>query len=100
MLSPVIADSLAAAAMLGGILGAALIALRYIRRRMTREDWAASISLDGALRMRFMRAHGLRFLALLAGLFVYFALIGTLVLPLIEGATEGRGQAADAAQSQ
>lgn len=100
MLSPFLADLLAAITLLTGPIVAGIVARRYVRRRMTREDWAAARSFDGGLRARFMRTHGLRLLGLLVGLFVYFAAVGTVILPIIEGATAGRGQAADAAQSQ
>lgn len=100
MLSPFLGDLLAAGALLSGVVLAGVVARRHVRRRMTAEDWGDAASLDGARRARFLRAHGLRLLVLLAAILIWFALVGTLVLPLIEAVTDRSGQAAEAAQSQ
>lgn len=87
MLAPQTADMLIAGLMLGGILVAGIIVFRYIRRSMSREDWADAGSFDGPRRMRFMRAHGVRLLMLLAILFVWFLIVGLALIPMIEGLT-------------
>lgn len=68
---------------------------------MTRQDWSDAGSFDGPRRMRVMRAHGIRFLALLAVLFLWFLIVALVVVPVVEGRPDtAPPQAAEAAQSQ
>ena len=77
------ADILIATLMFGGVAGAGLIATLYMRRHMRREDWADATSFDGPRRLRFFRVHGVRLLILLAGLFLWFLVVGTVVIPVV-----------------